>query len=227
VERTWIKVKCGLLEPKHRDKMGKRVWLYLYILDLADWDQGIVENWKDEFHAKRLGMELRTFQEWRRGLQEAGYITCIKHQTTQTIVIQNYTNPREYSGEVYNKDGVAENGKSKTEPYSKDGSPTSKTHLKIKQADLTELRTHFSVVSGISLPDWNALDDGEKRAMGAAWTKPLKLYWKLCGFDVENTKETITRAVKGAGFEIYSPRSVQNIFSSYIGKDDNRGYTPT
>jgi hypothetical protein len=226
ITRTWIKVKCGILEPKHRARMSKRIWLYLYMLDLADWEEGTIKNWKDAYHAKRFGMETRTLQEWRRKLEDDGYIICIKHQTTQTIIIQNYTNPREYSGEVYNQDGVTQIGKSEVEPYSKHVMPTSKTHLKIKQTELSELRAHFSKVSGVELPCWDELDEGEKKAMGAAWTRPLKLYWKLSGKNVERTKETITKAVKGAGFDIYSPRSIQNIFSSYLRKDTHRGYTP-
>jgi hypothetical protein len=197
--------------------MGKRVWLYLYILDLADWDKGIVENWKDEFHAKRLGMELRTFQEWRRGLVEEGYISCIKHQTTQTIVIQNYTNPREYSGEVYNKDGVTEDGKSEIEPYRKDVMPTSKTHS-LKREELSELRKCFSDASGIPLPQWDELNAGERKAIGASWDKFLRLYWKLSGKDMGRTKQAIIMACKGAGFDIYTPRSIQNIYSSYLRK---------
>jgi len=47
-KRTFIKVRSGLLEPKHRRKMGSAVWLYLYILDRVNWDDGILHEWIDE-----------------------------------------------------------------------------------------------------------------------------------------------------------------------------------
>lgn len=221
MKRTWIKVKCGILEPKHREKMGKTVWLYLYMLDLADWDKGLIKNWRDEYHAKEFGMEIRTFQEWRRILEEEGYITTIKHRNTQTIIIKNYTSPKEYSGEVYNLDGVTESGKSYAKLYSKDVTPTYNTHLKIKQTELSALRAHFSQVANIENPCWDDLDEAEKRAIGSSWNRPLILYWKLAGRDLERTKTTITMAVKGAGFDIYTPRSIQNIYSSYLRKPQN------
>ena len=41
-EKTWIKLKRGILEKKHRDELGIRIWLYLYMLDIVDWDTGII-----------------------------------------------------------------------------------------------------------------------------------------------------------------------------------------
>jgi hypothetical protein len=104
MKKQWISVKCGLSrDPKHRQAMGESIWLFLHILDCASWDDGIVHDWKDEAEAEEMGMPVRTLREHRRKLDELGYIDCKQKQYTQDIIIRNWTNPREYSGKVYNK----------------------------------------------------------------------------------------------------------------------------
>lgn len=104
MKKQWISVKCGLSrDPKHRQAMGESVWLFLHMLDTASWEDGICHNWKDEAAAEEMGMPVRTLREHRRKLDEIGYITCRQKQYTQDIVIHNWTNPREYNGQVYNQ----------------------------------------------------------------------------------------------------------------------------
>jgi hypothetical protein len=114
MKKQWISVKCGLSrDPKHRQAMGESIWLFLHILDTASWDDGIVHDWKDEAEAEEMGMPVRTLREHRRRLDELGYIDCKQKQYTQDIVIHNWTNPREYSGKVYNKQSDTESEASK------------------------------------------------------------------------------------------------------------------
>jgi hypothetical protein len=75
----------------------------MHMLDLADWETGIIEDWRDSSESEEMGMELRTLREQRRDLEAQGYITCIQKQRGQKIIIHNWTNPREYGGETYNK----------------------------------------------------------------------------------------------------------------------------
>lgn len=103
MKKTWIKIKRGLLEPKHREALGIRIWLYLYMLDIVDWDTGTILDWKDRVAAKELQISQRTLTTQRQELEEAGYISCQQKVRSLTIVINNWTNPREYSGEIYNK----------------------------------------------------------------------------------------------------------------------------
>jgi hypothetical protein len=104
-KKTWVKVKRGLLtDPKHRITLGNRIWLYLYILDVADWDTGKVHHWIDRAAADDLQMPLSTIRTQRRELEEAGYISCKQHSNRQTITIKRWVNPREYDGKVYNDD---------------------------------------------------------------------------------------------------------------------------
>lgn len=118
MKKKWISVKCGLSrDPKHRQAMGESIWLFLHLLDVADWESGIVREWKDEAGAEEMSMQVRTLREHRRKLDELGYITCQQKQYGQDIIIHNWTNPREYSGEVYN----ARQGDTKTTPQENQG----------------------------------------------------------------------------------------------------------
>lgn len=100
--KTWIKVKRGILEPKHRKRLGARIWLYIYMLDNADWESGKIEGWTDAHHAKQIKMPYRTLQEQRQRLEADGYIRCDQGFQSQTITITNWTDPRLYSDEVIN-----------------------------------------------------------------------------------------------------------------------------
>ena len=98
MKKTWIKVKRGLLRPEHRENLGIKVWLYMYMLDRVDWETGTIFGWKDKDEAEDIGMPWRTLQKQRQEIEELGYITCIKQQYSQDIVVHKWTNPREYTG---------------------------------------------------------------------------------------------------------------------------------
>lgn len=101
--KTWIKIKRGFIDQKHREKMGVRIWLYLYMLDIVNWETGTIEGWTDQKAADDFGMEFRTLQAQRQQLQADGYISCEQIFQGQRIIVHNWTNPREYSGQVINE----------------------------------------------------------------------------------------------------------------------------
>lgn len=103
MNKTYIAIKCGILEPKHRDALGIRIWLYLYMLDKTDWETGRIIEWTDKSASDEMAMPIDTLRLQRNQLEEAGYITCEKTQHAQRIIIHNWTNPREYSGKVINQ----------------------------------------------------------------------------------------------------------------------------
>lgn len=106
MRKQWISVKCGLTrDPRHRSRMGEAIWLFLHILDRADWDTGTVFDWKDEAEAEAMAMPVRTLREHRRKLIDLGYIEAVQRQYSQDVVIRNWVNPREYSGKTYNRQG--------------------------------------------------------------------------------------------------------------------------
>jgi hypothetical protein len=117
-KKNWIYVKRGLSEnPKHRAQMGECIWLYLHIIDRADWETGIAYDWKDEQEAADMGMPVRTLREQRRKLDEQGYINCKQRQYAQDIVITKWVNPRDYSGKVLNEGGNETSPEENTQGY--------------------------------------------------------------------------------------------------------------
>ncbi len=124
MKKQWISIKRGFIrDPKHRIAMGECVWLFQYMIDIADWDTGTIHEWKDEAASDDMQMPIRTLREQRRKLESLDYIICSQRQYGQEIKITNWTNPREYSGEVYNprqgdrKTSPSENGQGYTQGY--------------------------------------------------------------------------------------------------------------
>lgn len=100
--KTFIAVKRGLLDPRHRERLANRIWLYLHLLDIVQWDTGIITGWRDEDQAIAIEMELPTLRRQRQELEKLGYIECIRRRYTLDIRIYNYINPRVYSGVILN-----------------------------------------------------------------------------------------------------------------------------
>jgi len=98
-KKTWIKIK----------REDCAIWLYMQIIDWADWETGTIKDWRDQDAADALEMSLRTIREWRKKLEDGIYIKTQQHHQHQVIKITNWTNPREYSGQVYNKAEGGEN----------------------------------------------------------------------------------------------------------------------
>ena len=106
IRKTFIVIKRGLsADPKHRERMGNRVWLFMHIIDKVDWETGIVYDWKDKDEARDMGLSWRTLQRQRQELEELDYIQCPQKQHSLNIIVYNWINPRSYSGEVLNKRG--------------------------------------------------------------------------------------------------------------------------
>jgi len=96
-KRTFIKVRSGILEPKHRRKIGSAIFLYLYILDRANWDDGIIHEWSDETVAEELEMPVMTVRYQRRKLENELYIQSQQKYQRMEISITKWSNPKERS----------------------------------------------------------------------------------------------------------------------------------
>lgn len=102
-KKNWIYVKRGLSEdPKHRAQMGEAVWLFLHIIDRADWETGIAFDWKDSQEAADMGISVDTLRRQRQKLEEFDYIRCTQKQRGQEITIMEWRNPRDYGSEIKN-----------------------------------------------------------------------------------------------------------------------------
>lgn len=108
-KKNWIFLKRGLTEDaKHRERMGIFVWLFLHMVDRADWEEGVIFDWRDAEEADDMSMPVVTLRYQRRKLEELGYITSRKRQSKQEITIHNWVNPRTYGGKVTNRRSVNE-----------------------------------------------------------------------------------------------------------------------
>lgn len=102
-KKHWIYVKRGLSEdPKHRQTMDRAVWVFLHIIDRADWETGKVFDWRDEDEAADMGLNPRTLRDWRQRLVELKYIQCDQKQHSLEITIFKWINPRDYSAKTIN-----------------------------------------------------------------------------------------------------------------------------
>ena len=102
-KKNWIFLKRGLItDPSHRKKLGELIWLYMYILDRADWETGSIPDWSDRVEAEELNMPLRTLRDQRRKLEAIGYIQHIKGQHKSNLLINKWINPKRYDGQILN-----------------------------------------------------------------------------------------------------------------------------
>jgi hypothetical protein len=109
-KKHWIYIKRGLSEdPKHRAAMGECIWLFMHIIDRADWETGIAIDWKDEAEAADMSMPVTTLRHQRRKLEELDYIRSKQRQRSQDIHIMEWINPRNYSSEVKNPRNQGDN----------------------------------------------------------------------------------------------------------------------
>lgn len=105
-KKTWIAVKVGLAnDPKHERQMGKAIYLFLYMLDICDWETGTITGWVDANAASDRECHIQTVRKHRKALTESGYISARQGGPSgMKIVIHKYINPRSYSGKVLNSD---------------------------------------------------------------------------------------------------------------------------
>ena len=93
--KTHLKIKCGLLSPKHCQAIGSAVWLFMYILDRADWEDGTFRGYTDADAAEDLGSPRLTIKKWRSRLARHNYIVCQQSLHSQTLYVNKWTNPKE------------------------------------------------------------------------------------------------------------------------------------
>jgi hypothetical protein len=111
VKKHWIYIKRGLSESaKHRAQMGECIWLFMHIIDRADWETGIAYDWRDKDEAAQMEMPLDTLRYQRKKLEELDYIRCKQKQHGQDISIMEWKNPRDYGSETKNPRVEGSNG---------------------------------------------------------------------------------------------------------------------
>jgi hypothetical protein len=95
MKKKWfIHVKIGLLEPKHVKNMKDAIWLFLHLIDDADWATGQVA-WTIADAATVLGLSQPTIRKYKARLESAGYIDTspVQHSHLESNILA-WRNPR-------------------------------------------------------------------------------------------------------------------------------------
>lgn len=107
-----IEIKNNLLEPKHIDKMGVSVWLYMWFIDkitfINEKGLGIVLGGKPIIYEEvfeELGIAERTYSRWLQLLKKNGYILITRTPKGLTIKV---TKAFKRFGKRYAKSGVSD-----------------------------------------------------------------------------------------------------------------------
>lgn len=103
----WVKVRSSLFtDPKH-EVIGAALRYYLWLLDQADWETGIIWSYTDSRAADSLQKPKSTVIKHRQHLVEHGYIKCYIDATNgvQHILIYHWQNPREVCPDMLNLPG--------------------------------------------------------------------------------------------------------------------------
>jgi len=219
MKKTWIKVKRGLLSPAHRTRMGARIWLFLYMLDRADWETGIVYGWIDREEAKDFGMQHRTLTDQRQQLEKDGYIVCVQRQRHQDIKMVKWTDPRKYDGVMQNEGDIQGDTEGNIQGSRKFRTPTSKPHN----------TSHTSLE-----PVYEDLEPKPKRMPKKIQNPLVKAIADVTDTDltIKGNFSWLSKYAKGLWEGDYTPEDVYNIFGeggSWFKKDwrGQKGQLPT
>lgn len=127
----------GIQTKEHREKMGQTIWLFMDLVQHANWKLGIVEKFKDKDAAARLGLPLQTIRNWRYQLRDKGYITCLPGHQSSRIVIHRWRDPSKVNPPMINIPEKVEAGEMVWGGY-----PKMDTQKSLSQTDPPELDTH-------------------------------------------------------------------------------------
>ena len=187
----WMKIHSGLNEAKHRETLGIRIWLFMYMIDCVDWTTGIIDHWTDAKAADVLEMPASTLKAQRQQLHKDGYITCYPTFQAQRIVIHKWRDPRnveaiqinvrtEWGGSETGPDGET-NGPSSnktTPPSGQESDPPSidshSNHISPPNGDTPSSKTETH-------PDWGDMFVAVKDGWGMQGSRPGVIVKQLIG----------------------------------------------
>lgn len=190
MKKTWIKVKRGILDPKHVRSVGPALWVFELMIDAADWETGIVRGWTDKQAAEDFGIKQSTVRDWRQRLVKYEYITCKQVGRALDIQIHNWTNPREYAGEVRSARSTKPadvgdawgdvEGSVSTEPLADEGSVQGSVSGSVRaEGPFIESTIHIPHEASKDQTPWvqvlSILRRGMDRAEFDTWVQPTEL----------------------------------------------------
>jgi Helix-turn-helix domain len=91
-QRWWVHLWEGLVRDptgKHYRAIKQAIWLYLYLLEGANWKTGVLFR-RTATIATEMGLNSRTIERWLRTLRKRGYIKTIFNGRTLNISIAKW-----------------------------------------------------------------------------------------------------------------------------------------
>lgn len=88
----WIHIWSGLVRDptgKHRSTLGKAIWLYLYLLVVANWKTGVLFRRLSTI-ATEIGSNGRSVSRWLATLRKHGYVVTKPTGRALTITINKW-----------------------------------------------------------------------------------------------------------------------------------------
>jgi len=88
----WVHLWGGLVRDptgKHHSAIKQAVWLYLYLLQGANWKTGLLYR-RIATIAAETGLNTRTIERWLRVLRKRGYIRTVSNGRTLNISITKW-----------------------------------------------------------------------------------------------------------------------------------------
>jgi len=88
----WAPIRIGLVADnsgKHYQKMGKALWLYVYLHAAADWETGELVR-KYETISSDTGIPTRSLQRMMRCLEKYGYVRIVRLAQSMAIKITKW-----------------------------------------------------------------------------------------------------------------------------------------
>jgi hypothetical protein len=88
----WAHLRSGLVRDptsKHRKAIGHAIWLYIYLLVVANWESGTLFR-RISTIAAETGFNVRSIHRWLRILRKTGYINSSSNGRSVNISITKW-----------------------------------------------------------------------------------------------------------------------------------------
>ncbi len=222
VSDPFMKVWFGLVDPKHVRGMGSSVWLFLFLIKVADWETGEVKDYRDRDAAKQLGLSVPAIRTYRRRLQDAGYILSKQALHSLTVSLTRWRNPNPRS-----------HGDTKMSPYpqrehitlpyiqKKESETLSADAESIppfsseKRMVLERLEREFATMTGLPIPDRTV--ERERKYGAVRWGRPLWAMFLEAERDLPLTIRLMREAIdRLEGCDVSAPQSIEQTFSHLV-----------
>jgi len=150
---VWL--KAGLIEVKHYRAMGEALWLYIYIHQQVNFDNGDTARYQHKKAAETFGVTERTVRRWFQVLEDNGYVEARRTRWGLIVKIAKYMSLKERT--EMRKNGHRKGEPERTEMSVIEGAsdspertnPSARTDISVNQerTNLSQLQSYITTRS--------------------------------------------------------------------------------